>query len=240
MHTLTVVPTDAAGNVGPSNSTSWTLDTVAPTVVINSAPAPITNATGADVAYTVNDPTANVTCKLNGLTVSCTTSSWTGTGLTNNTTYTLVVTATDPAGNHSTATAQWKVDVTAPTPPIFSAMPAGITNATSGSFSFSTGTVTDTYQCALDPANPASIAWTGNCSSPVATSDASVLNSVDPLIEGRHAFYVRATNLAHNTSAPAEFSWVVDTTPPTLSVTGLPTGATKLVSAAPVITHQWP
>jgi hypothetical protein len=235
-HTLTVVPTDAAGNVGPSNSVSWTLDTTAPTVVINSAPASTTNSTGADVEYTVNDPTAIVTCKLNGSTVSCSSSSWSGTGLTNNTTYMLVVTATDPAGNHSTATAQWKVDSTVPTPPTYSAMPSGITNQTSGAFSFSTGNPSDTYQCALDPANPAAIAWTGNCSSGAATSDTGVLNHVATLTDGPHKFFVRAINAALNTSAPTQFSWVVDTTPPTLTVTGLPSGPTKLVSAAPVIT----
>lgn len=233
-HTLTVVPKDAVGNVGPANTASWTLDTIAPTVVINSAPAAVTNATDADVTFTVNDPTAIVTCTLNNVSVSCGPNSWSGSGLTNDTTYTLVVTATDVAGNHSSDSAQWKVDTTAATPPTLSSTPSGLTNQTVGSFSFATDDPTDTFQCALDPADPASPAW-GDCSSGVSTDTASLPGNVPNLTDGTHAFFVRALDVASNPSSAVEYHWTVDTTPPTIQVSGVPSGATKQVDVTPVI-----
>src|SRR5262249_58419843 len=44
-HTLTATDTDAAGNKGTSNAVVFTLDTVAPTVAINSSGGPTNQAT---------------------------------------------------------------------------------------------------------------------------------------------------------------------------------------------------
>jgi hypothetical protein len=233
-HTVTVVPTDAAGNPGPSASAGWTIDTTAPVVVINNPPANPTNATSQTVNFTSNDPTAVTTCKLNGSTVSCPAGSWSGSGLTNGTTYTLVVTATDPAGNHSADSATWKVDTMAADPPGLSSKPNGITKQTSGSFSFATGDATDTYQCALDPADPASPPF-ATCTSGVSTADSSLPGHATTLAEGTHAFFVRAVDVALNHSAAVEYDWVVDTTPPVLDVSGLPTEHGNRSSVAPII-----
>ncbi|MHB8511686.1 MAG: hypothetical protein ACYDCC_05850 [Actinomycetota bacterium] len=86
-------------------------------------------------------------------------------------------------------------------------MPASITNATSATFAFSSSTGSS-FQCAIDGA-----AYSA-CSSPFTSG-------VEP--EGSHTFYVRAEDaLGHLDPTPAQWTWRIDTTPPTVSITSTP------------------
>ncbi len=97
-------------------------------------------------------------------------------------------------------------DATAPDTTLLTTPPA-ITNATTGTFTFS-GTETGTFQCSLDGAAFAV------CTSPRALTSLS---------EGSHTFRVRAVDAAGNADAtPAAFTWVVDLTAPAAPVISQP------------------
>ena len=96
------------------------------------------------------------------------------------------------------------------------AQPPPITNSASARFSFNgsdTGVGVAGFQCRLDGA-----AFT-NCTSPVIFSG---------LPDASHTFDVRATDAAGNTDAsPASVTWVVDTTPPFISIGAPSTSLTR-------------
>src|SRR5207302_712563 len=125
--------TDPAGNTGTASST-WTIDTTAPTATITSAPANPTNSTSASFSFTSSKTGSTFQCKLDGGTNTTCTSPQSYTGLAAGS-HTFTVTATDPAGNTGNATTTWTIDTTAPTVTI-TAQPANPTNSTSASFSF--------------------------------------------------------------------------------------------------------
>ncbi len=124
---------------------------------------------------------------------------------------TVTCTASDAAGNPAAATT-FKVTVQDTTPPDTSILtnPGNPTNSTSATFTFTgsdavTAAGDLTFECELDGASFQS------CSSPQ--------NYPGPLDEGSHTFKVRAQDAAGYTDAtPAEFTWIVDTTPPTVNV----------------------
>jgi chitodextrinase len=114
-------------------------------------------------------------------------------------------------------------DTTPPTATI-SSQPASLTNSTSASFSFSgSDNVTPanqlTFQCSLDGAAFSS------CSSPQAYSG---------LAAGSHTFQVKATDQAGNVSAPASYTWTIDTSAPTA-----PTNLTATAVSASQINLTW-
>lgn len=224
-HTLTVVPTDAAGNVGPDASASWTLDSTPPVVLINDPPPSPTNNTATAVHFTVNDPTATVTCDFNGVTspvgtAGCGSNSWSGTAVTGPNT--LVITATDEVGNQGQGSVSWTVSATAPDVPTLDQVPGGYDNNATPQFKFS-GATLDSFKCSLDPVGTPVFT---TCTSPYTTAS---------LGDGHHMFFVEGIS-GGNPSAAVEYTWIVDTVPPVLTVTGLPSGVTRDTSVAPVIT----
>src|SRR5207237_1336225 len=112
-HTFTVTATDPAGNTGNATST-WTIDTTAPTVTISSQPANPTNPSRASFSFTSTNPGATFQCQLDAGTAAACTSPASYTGLAAGS-HTFKVTATDTAGNSANATSTWTVDTTAPT-----------------------------------------------------------------------------------------------------------------------------
>ncbi|MCX5742545.1 MAG: Ig-like domain-containing protein, partial [Proteobacteria bacterium] len=111
-HTITVSATDAAGNTGTATTTSFTVDTVAPTVAITAGPDngfPITDTTPT-YTFTATGATGT-TCKVDaGAATSCT-SPFTSAALAAGA-HTVVITATDAAGNTATDTATFDLDPT--------------------------------------------------------------------------------------------------------------------------------
>src|SRR4051812_44317196 len=141
IHTLTVTPTDAAGNVGPAASAGWEIDDVGPTVVISDPPGtnPLSTVTvhfsvvGADDVS--NHP---VVCTLtrDGVAQAAPVCSAFGNGpnqLNVSTpadgSYPLTITASDAVGNSGFAQATWTRSAAAPTPPALTGPVAYIKNA---------------------------------------------------------------------------------------------------------------
>ncbi|MBO9666462.1 MAG: hypothetical protein J7501_06570 [Bdellovibrio sp.] len=223
-HTFYVTATDTAGNTSTAASYSWTLDTTGPVTTIATAPNSLTNSTSAGFTFSASDTGGGVVtsfnCKLdNGLYAGCSSPQNTS-GLAQGS-HTYSVTATDSAGNTgSAATYTWTVDLTPPTL-VITASPNSITNATSASFTFS---ATDTgggsiasYSCKLDSGSYSA------CTSGV---------SYSALTQGGHSFSVIATDTAGNISSAASYSWTIDTTAPTVTITANPTSPNNSTSAS--------
>lgn len=101
-----------------------------------------------------------------------------------------------------------KTDTTAPTVSI-TAQPANPTNRTSADFSFSGADPDDaaadlTFACKLDAGS------FSPCTSPQSYAG--------PLADGIHTFAVHATDPAGNAGGDATYTWLVDATPPTCTV----------------------
>jgi hypothetical protein len=127
-------------------------------------------------------------------------------------TATLVVTAkvSEPSCGPSPSPTPSSSPSSVPTPPapttsILSETPsASLTNSTTMQFTFSSDESGVTFSCSLDGAAPA------NCSSP---------QSYSGLGNGQHTFKVVSTNAFGETDPTgAQYSWTVDTTPPTVSI----------------------
>ncbi|WP_227512944.1 Ig-like domain-containing protein, partial [Acinetobacter venetianus] len=120
--TVTATATDPAGNTSVPGTGIVSADITAPIVTIDDV---LTNDSTPPLTGTVNDSLATVTVNVNGVDYLGTNNgdgTWT---LADNTlpvltdgTYTVTVTATDPAGNPSTATSTLTVDTTAPDAPL--------------------------------------------------------------------------------------------------------------------------
>jgi hypothetical protein len=97
-HGFDVTATDAAGNVGLSAEWDWAVDLTAPVTTISSGPADPTFETSASFEFTSDDPSAVLTCSLDGGSATTCTSPMTYDSLTEGT-HTFDVTAIDGAGN---------------------------------------------------------------------------------------------------------------------------------------------
>ena len=124
------------------------------------------------------------------------------------------VTAVDKAGNESNFAADSAFrpkDTIAPQTSIKSG-PSGYTRSRGAGFTFGSSEAGSTFECKLDSAGY------GKCSSP---------KTYTGLRDGRHTFYVRATDAAGNTDkTPAIRSWIVDTRAPVIGRIS-PTGSTR-------------
>ena len=212
-HTLTVNETDTAGNTGTASFT-WTIDTVAPTVAFTTTPANPSKSASATFAFSTSEP-ATTQCQLDGGAFAACTSPDALAGLADGS-HTLTVNETDTAGNTGTATSfTWVVDTTAPTV-AFTTTPANPSKSASATFAFSTSEPATT-QCQLDGGGFVA------CTSPDALAG---------LADGSHTFAVKATDTAGNAGTATSFTWVVDTTPPTVTFTSTPTNPSNSASAS--------
>ena len=129
--------------------------------------------------------------------------------------YTFRVRAADGAGNATTQTRAFSVDTAAPSLSITGG-PAGTTTDVRPSFDFSAESGA-AVECSIDTGT----ASFGSC------SGASSHQPSSDLAAGSYTFRVRATDAAGNVATQTRaFTVVIDTTPPTLSITGGPTGIT--------------
>lgn len=228
-HLLTVTPTDAAGNVGPSATAGWQIDTVGPKVVISDPPGDPNPASSVTVHVTIVGAKSSngVTCTLgNGsphpASIDCssltngTNQPLTLTNLADSTTYTLQVTATDDAGNTGSDTATWTRNSLAPAPPVLNGPPAYTSNKNPQiTWDASSG---DTFSCTVDgSSSPA-------CPEPFSPATVSPGIGTD----GVHTVTV-ADATTH--SSASTWTWTLDTVKPTLTVTGGPGARTNAAVA---------
>ncbi len=219
-HTLSVVAVDDAGNRSAAQARVWTVDAVAPTAVITSAPASLVNSSTATFAFR-SDKTATFTCRLDsGAWASCT-SPHTRTAVADGT-HTLSVRATSLSGVVSAiVSTTWTVDTTAPGIDVTD-RPADPTGSTAATIAFSTSE-NATSMCSVDGAEAVA------CISPL---------NVTGLSDGSHTVAITATDEVGNTSAPTTVSWTVDTQSPTTTITSGPEGATSSTSASVAFTSN--
>lgn len=244
-HVFTAIATDAAGNVGPASSGFiLNVDTVAPstpilTSVVDDITGGVFNAALSNGQLT-NDarPTLNGTAEagstvniydgstLLGTALVQSNNSWSFTPTTplGNGSHTFTVTATDPAGNTSGATAGFtiNVDTTAPTLPSISSIVDDVgPNTGSIGNNQPTNDARPTLNGTTEANARVDIYDNGNFVTSV-TADGSGNWNYTPstaLGQGPHSFTITATDSAGNTSGmSAAASIVVDTVAP-----GIPT-----------------
>ena len=106
-HTFAVFATNSIGH-GVTTIWQWTVDTTAPQIRIDTAPAATTSSTSATFEFSTTDPTATYACAIDGgVLMPCTSpAAFTGLAVA---THTFVVAATDLAGNRTAMADKWTV-----------------------------------------------------------------------------------------------------------------------------------
>ena len=206
-HTFAVRAKDTVGIVDPSPATrTWTVDAVGPPVTITSTPANPSNDTTPTFAFTSTDATATFQCQIdNVVAFTACTSPWTG-PTTPAGGRTFRVRGTDAFGNvGAAATFAWTIDTTPPSVTL-SSQPAALSNDTTPTVTFTTAGSPVSTECRLDSGAFAA------CTSPFTTTAG----------EGMHTITVRVTDAAGNTGSATTNSFVIDITPPSVSITGQP------------------
>ncbi len=210
-------------SAGPIASSTYALDTTAPTTpVVTSAPPSFTKDPNASVAFT-SEGGSFTSCRLerDGTVVSDWTlcsSPVTYNSLATDGVYTVRLQSTDLAGNQSAvATTSFTLDrVNPPAPSITAGPPANGNNpSVSWSFTAETGATTE---CRLERDGTVLSDW-GACTSP---------KPYTLTTDGVHTFRVRATDRAGNTGAAASATYTLDRDPPPApTITSGPSGPTK-------------
>ena len=193
-------------------------DTTVPDTTITASPTNPAASSSATFSFSSSKLGSSFACALDSATFVPCTSPATYTGIADGS-HTFEVRATDAVGTDATpASFTWTVDATPPDTTITST-PTAVTNATSASFGFTATESPATFECSLDAAPFA------GCTSPNAYPG--------PLAEGSHTFAVRATDSLGNTGAsPASFTWTIDTTAATASITSSPASLTNTAAAS--------
>ncbi len=220
-HTLTVAATNAGGV--RTTSYSWTITPpaiAAPTVLVLSGPVASTSATDATITFDTSDPTATISCSLDGAPAGACANPWAATNLGVGS-HTLTIAATNAAG---TGAASYSWTVTPPPPPSVGAPtitvdsgPQPSTTATAATISFSVSDPTATVTCSLDGSASSS------CSPPWTASGLAI---------GAHTLTISATNAGG--TGTASYSWTVIAIPipaPTVAVTSGPVPSTTATAA---------
>lgn len=196
-------------------SQSFSVDTAAPSLSIDSGPTGLTNDRTPSFGFTA-EATASVECSIDDGTPDygpCSTAtSHTAAPLTDGS-YVFHVRARDAAGNQATLTRAFSLDTAPPSLSIDSG-PSGPMNDATPSFAF-TAEPGATVQCSVDQGTPAY----GPC-----TTASS--HTVDPLADGSYVFRVRAADgVGNSTTLTRAFS--VDRAAPSLSINSGPSGPTR-------------
>jgi len=182
-HTVEVRAVDPEGYIDASPaSVTFVVDTTAPVVEITNQPS----GPSGTVTFTVADESATTTtCKLDDQDPAPCTSPYAYSGLGNGS-HTVVVTATDAAGNTGSDSVTWVVDLTPPETTITGG-PSGTvysTNpTTTQTWTFTSSEAGSTFECRLDDAPFAA------CTSP---------HTISGIPPGTHTFAVRAIDAAGN------------------------------------------
>ena len=222
-HTFEVRSIDNLSNVSDPTSYNWIIDTTNPTLTITDKPAATTNSATAQFKFSGADTGGasieKYYCELDSAGFTECASPKNYTALSEGS-HTVNVKVMDTAGNTSSVqTYSWDVDLTVPTLTLLT-KPNSLTNQTTASFTFSAtdpsgGTISG-YECKMDGGTAAS------CTSGVSYSS---------LAAGAHSFEVSAIDAAGNYSAAVSYSWTIDTTPPTVTITAKPSANSNSATA---------
>jgi hypothetical protein len=231
-HTFRVKARDLAGAESDVASHTWTIDLAAPALAFSGVPLDPSNSTGAAFSFFASEASTFV-CQLDEQAPEPCSPDPTAPGDRTRGTRTyagldagphaFTVTATDGAGNEATLAFGWTIDLTAPALAITSA-PLDPTSSNTASFAFETNEPSN-FVCRLTgpvAQGPAP------CSSMPGTTG---MQTYAGLGDGAYAFTVTATDLGGNV-ATASFSWVVDQTPPAVTIDTPASGAAYLVGAS--------
>jgi hypothetical protein len=177
-----------------------------PVPVITGSPSNPTTASSATFTFTDSQAGVKFTCSLDSAPFVPCTSGITYHGLAQGD-HTFRVEAISGAKTSGAATYSWAI--IPPTPTIL-AHPANPTAATTAFFMYSDGEPGMSFKCSLD----------GSALSPCAVTG----QSYSGLAEGTHTFIVVAQRSNGPQSAPASYTWRVDTTAPAITVTSPSSG----------------
>jgi cytochrome c553 len=208
-HTVKINAADSNKQVALEQVVRFRTDATSPSVNISQAPAAVSGATTATLAFSSADALSGVNkteCSTDGKAFSICQSPVNLTGLTVGA-HTLKIRATDNAGNLSTeSTASWTVDLSAPILNITSTL-SPITKLTTITFTFtgtaSGGAALAAFECSMNKGAFAA------CTSPKAYTG---------LVDGLNFFSLRGRTAAGTLSSPINLSWTVDTIVPSLPV----------------------
>jgi PKD repeat protein len=218
-YVLNVRGIDAGGTPGPVAQRRWVVDGTAPRVVLTDRPDAVTGSLSFSFSFTVDDPTARLECLLDGRTLDgCQPGAAIAAQAARDGRHTLVVRATDAAGNRGEDTATWLVDLDLPVATIVTA-PADPTNALEPAFTLASSETPATFECRLLAAGRVE---------PFAACGAR--RAYPGLAEGRYTFEARALDAARNPSAVASRTFTVDRTGPRIDFSQAPPAATAAAS----------
>ncbi len=211
-YTFDVRATDVAGNIDASPASFiFTVDTTSANTTITASPPADSNSTSATFSFIASDAGPGFECRLDGGAFADCSSPVSYTGLTE-AAHTFEVRAEDAAGNldATPATHAWTVDLTAPNTSFLST-PAHPSSDSTPTFGLGSTESPATFECDLDAGG-----WTP-CATPFTTPT---------LADGSHTLKVRTSDAAGNTDASeVTFTWLVDATDPTGSITSPTDGA---------------
>lgn len=190
-HVFRVRAVTATGRRGTAATHTWTVDSVAPGVTIQSAPTGTVTAGDATLEFASDELESTFECSLDGGSfspcVSPHTYSDVGQGA-----HSVIVRATDAAGNSAQAERHWVVDSEGPATEITNG-PSGTVTARTATFGFSASDASS-FECSLDGGPFAA------CASPWSSS---------ALALGEHRFAVRAIDALGNVGAVASRTWTI-------------------------------
>lgn len=216
-HTFTAHSEDSTGATVTTESKTFTVDTVAPTLTLTSSfPSPGNDPTPT-FTLASSESGGEFTCSLDDGAPTVCASPFTTPALADGQHH-LRVWAFDAAGNRSTPKgSDFVVDTTAPVVTLTS-QPSGTIRSSTATVAFNADDGSTDFTCQVDAAAAQP------CTSPFTTP---------ALADGAHTIAVVATDPAGNTSAPATARFTVDTSPPSAATPPPPPPASTTTSPTP-------
>jgi hypothetical protein len=222
-HSIAIYAIDAAGNRGPTETATFLVSADAPTVTLDTVPAQRSNDSTGMAAFSVDDPTADAWCSLDGAPATPCTSPVSYPGLSDGV-HTIAVFASS-LGNvqGGTVSTTFTVDTQPPTLTITSA-PVGAVRSGNANLAYSIDDPTASAWCSIDAGPIAS------CSNPVDLSG---------LPEGAHAVTLYATDPAGNTGPSSQASFIIDNTAPVATlITSPPANSANRIASVGFTTND--
>jgi hypothetical protein len=208
-YALVVSATDATGRTN-SSTVSFVIDTTPPVITVTGVTSGLSSRTALTPIFTATGA-SQLVATLNGV-AFISSAPVTGEG-----SYTLVVTASDEAGNTASSTVPFRIDMT---PPVLS-----LTGVTDGALL--RGPVTLAFTVADDSAVTTSATLDG-----AASPSDSVVSA-----EGTHTWRVSATDAAGNQASETR-SFTLDVTAPRITVSGVTPGESTTSAVTPTFSSS--